>query len=1080
MSYSFVTAPVTVGGSGGMRQAIRELQWSQTPLGDQKNWPAVISTTVRLILQSSVPMVTLWGDEGIILYNDAYIAFAGGHHPHLLGLPVHEGWPEVADFSAEVMEQVMRGEPLSFRQRELTLHRHGRPEQVWLDLDFSPITDENDFVVGVLGIVVETTDKYQANKILRLDRERLRTMFHQAPGFMALLSGPEHVYEMINKAYLALVGNRDVLGNTVAVAIPETVEQGFIAILDQVYQSGTAFSSTAAPIMLDDTDGRPRQRYIDLVYQPLRDETGAVFGIFVEGSDVTDRVVAGMTLALSEAKFRAFSQAILHQVWTATAHGKLDWFNEQVFEYSGLHLEDLKDDGWAVMVHPDDLTAASTQWTIALSSGVPYEVEFRLRRADGMYRWHLARAVPLKGPENVVTSWIGTNTDIEVQKISEDRLAKLNATLEEMVSVRTAERDRIWRLSTDIMLVADFDAKVEAINPGFTSLLGWSEADILGADFLKLIHPEDLVSTLEKVSALGHGANVYGFTNRYRCKDGSYRFLSWSAAPDDRFIHAIGRDITAEHEQAQAMRQAELALQQSQKMETIGKLTGGVAHDFNNLLQVISGSLQLLELTGGDERSRKWIGTARSAVEKGAKLASYLLAFGRRQPLEPKVVKIGRLIVGMEELLRRSLGEEIEIELVLSGGLWNTEIDVTQIENAVLNLAINARDAMDGVGKLTIEANNAVLDEMYCRQHNDVHPGQYVMMAVTDTGSGMSPEVAAQAFEPFFSTKGEGKGSGLGLSMIYGFVKQSGGHVKIYSEIGHGTTLRLYLPRSMQQETEIKPPDAPDIVGGSETILVAEDDEAVRATVVEILSQLGYRVLTAADAANALSVIQSGISVDLLFTDVVMPGPLRSPELARLAKERLPDIAVLFTSGYTENSIVHGGRLDHGVELLGKPYSRETLARRIRKVLGPRKSAVPGRLPVAPPRDVQISPKLTTVFNIVLIEDEQSILESTQAFLEHLGHKVLTASNGPDGLAMISEDIDLLITDIGLPSMSGEEVAKAAVDRVPAIDVVFATGLDHVTAFPCAILLRKPYSFQDLGDALQKIIVSRDSARQRV
>lgn len=1076
MSYSFVTAPSTLSSQTVMGQAIKSYQWEKTPLGPQENWPDVLHTTVRIVLQSSVPMITLWGDAGTIVYNDAYIALAGGHHPQLLGRPIREGWAEVAAFCDDVMCRVLGGETLSFTQNEMTLYRHGEPEQVWLDLDFSPITDDNDVIVGVLGVVVDTTSSYQSNRMLTLDRARMNTMFDQAPGFMALLNGPKHVFEMVNQAYLLLVDHREVIGKPVASALPETVDQGFVGFLDKVYQEGEPLALDAARITLANAEGNLRQRFVDFVYQPLRDSAGAVCGIFVQGSDVTERVAVATTLALSEEKFRAFSQAMPHQVWTSTVHGKLDWFNEQVFDYSGMQLDDLKGDGWAAMVHPDDLPDAGARWTIALAAGTSYETEFRLRRADGMFRWHLARAVPLKDDDGTVTSWIGTNTDIEVQKVSEHRLERLNSSLEEMVSNRTAERDRMWRLSTDVMLVADFEAKVEAVNPGFTNLLGWSEIDILGKDFLQLIHPEDLAPTLEKVGALGHGANVYGFTNRYRCKDGSYRILSWSAAPDERFIHAIGRDVTAEHEQAQAIRHTELALQQAQKMETIGKLTGGVAHDFNNLLQIISGNLQLIEMGGDAQRVSKWLASARSAVEKGAKLASYLLAFGRRQPLEPKVIKVGRLIVDMEELLRRALGEQIEIELVLSGGLWNTEVDVTQLENAVLNLAINARDAMNGIGKLTIEANNAVLDDMYCRQHTDVHPGQYVMLAVTDTGSGMSAEVAAQAFEPFFSTKEEGKGSGLGLSMIYGFVKQSGGHVKIYSEIGHGTTLRLYLPRSMQQEAAIAPADAPDIIGGSETILVAEDDEAVRATVVEILSQLGYRVLIAPDASSALSVIQSGIPVDLLFTDVVMPGQMRSPELARLAKQRLPNLAVLYTSGYTENSIVHGGRLDPGVELLGKPYTRETLARRVRKVLET-KIAVAQQ----PPRLALVknhSPLIRSAsLSILLIEDDSDIRETTHALLEHLGHQVKAAANGEEGIALLTNDTDLLITDLGLPGISGDEVAKTALERIPNLSVVFATGLGAVADWPEAVILQKPYRLEDLNHALDQVLASRVRAR---
>jgi signal transduction histidine kinase len=387
-------------------------------------------------------------------------------------------------------------------------------------------------------------------------------------------------------------------------------------------------------------------------------------------------------------------------------------------------------------------------------------------------------------------------------------------------------------------------------------------------------------------------------------------------------------------------RHAEAALQQAQKMETIGKLTGGVAHDFNNLLQVISGNLQLLARdVAGNDRAERRVANALAGVQRGSKLASQLLAFGRRQPLEPKVLNIGKFLVAMDDMLRRALGEAIAIEVITSGGLWNTQADPTQLENAVLNLAINARDAMGGSGKLTIEAANAALDDDYVAGLEDVPRGQYVMLAVTDTGGGMTPDVMAQVFEPFFSTKPEGHGSGLGLSMVYGYVKQSGGHVKLYSEPGQGTTVKLYLPRVQKHEEIVAPSPSPPVPaqGGNETILVAEDDGDVRRTVVELLTELGYRVLTAVDAQSALNVIESGVALDLLFTDVVMPGTLKSPELARLARARLPGIGVLFTSGYTENAIVHDGRLDAGVDLLSKPYTREQLARKVRVVLEGRK-----------------------------------------------------------------------------------------------------------------------------------------------
>ena len=491
----------------------------------------------------------------------------------------------------------------------------------------------------------------------------------------------------------------------------------------------------------------------------------------------------------------------------------------------------------------------------------------------------------------------------------------------------------------------DPEGRITNWNAGAQRIKGYSEAEIIGRHFSQFYTPEDREDGLP-AHALRTARNEGRFeAEGWRMRKDGTRFMAHviidpirNSLGDFVGYAKITRDITEKQEAAAILKRTEQALRQSQKMETIGKLTGGVAHDFNNLLQIISGNLQLLSRdVAGNARAERHIASALAGVNRGAKLASYLLAFGRRQALAPKVINIGRFMFSIEDLLRRSLGEEIEVETVVSAGLWHTFIDVVQMENALLNLSINARDAMNGHGKLTIEIGNTYLDDRYAREQPDVTPGQYVMIPVTDTGSGMPPDVMDQAFEPFFSTKPEGKGTGLGLSMVYGFVKQSGGHIKIYSEIGHGTTVKLYLPRSLEAEDMIVNIDAREVVGGSETILVAEDDEQVCATVVSLLTELGYQVLKAGDAAAALAVIESGARIDLLFTDVVMPGPLRSPDLARKARERIPGLAVLFTSGYTQNAIVHGGRLDAGVELLSKPYTREALARKIRHVLANQK-----------------------------------------------------------------------------------------------------------------------------------------------
>lgn len=557
----------------------------------------------------------------------------------------------------------------------------------------------------------------------------------------------------------------------------------------------------------------------------------------------------------------------------------------------------------------------------------------------------------------------GSDFDIQ-DEVALTQLAHFAAAAVEQSMADAAQRASAarFRAAVDavegIVWTNDAQGRMTGEQPGWSRLTGQSQAEYQGFGWASAVHPDDAAPTVEAWHAAVAERRPFLFEHRVRTASGEWRLFAIRAIPvvdaDGAIEEWVGvhTDITATRRQERELRllnekleqrvnaevaeriRVESALRQAQKMESLGKLTGGVAHDFNNLLQVISGNLQLLSRElAGNERAGRRVQNALAGVQRGAKLAAQLLAFGRRQPLEPKAVNVARLIHGMDDMLRRTLGENIEIATRIAGGLWNTLIDPGQVENALLNLAINARDAMHAAGRLTIEASNAMLDSEYCRLHRDVTPGEYVLIAVTDTGTGMPSEVLERVFEPFFSTKPESKGTGLGLSMVYGFVKQSGGHVRIYSEVGQGTTVKLYLPRATQAEDILVDTSRTPVQGGSETILVVEDDDDVREIAVGLLGELGYRVLTARDAASALTVVESGVPIDLLFTDVVMPGPLRSPELARKARERLPGLAVLFTSGYTENSIVHGGRLDPGVDLLGKPYTREALARRIRHVL---------------------------------------------------------------------------------------------------------------------------------------------------
>jgi PAS domain S-box-containing protein len=812
--------PGFLSSGGELGRLIAEFDWSKTSLGPIDSWSQVVKTTVALNLRSPVPIVTLWGEDGVMIYNDAYSIFAAGRHPKLLGSKVREGWPEVADFNDNVMKTVFeRGETLSYQDQELTLFRTGVAEQVWMNLDYSQIVHDDGRPAGVIAIVVETTAKVRAEQRLSGEHQRLAQMLDEAPGFMALLEGPDHVFTMANKAYHEVVGGREIIGKRVADAIPEASAQGFIKLLDDVYASGEPFIGQDVPVTLSAPTAGSGKKFIDFIYQPVTDPDGRITGIFVQGHDVSSKQEAVQAIRESEERFRLVAERAPVMLWMGHADGSCAYLNKMQRDFWGVDLENISGFDWGTTIHEEDRESLHGPFSKGMSEHVPFSVEARFRRADGEYRLLRSDAQPRFDSNGEFLGMIGVNVDVTETRQAQQRLSELNEDLERRVVEEISER-----------------------------------------------------------------------------------------------------------------RVAEMALQQAQKMESIGKLTGGIAHDFNNLLQIISGNLQLLQVdVAGNASGERRIANAMQGVTRGAKLASQLLAFARRQPLEPKVVNIGRMVAGLEDLLQRSLGEAVEIETVVSPSLWNSFVDPTQIENAVLNLAINGRDAMDGQGKLTIEVSNASIGHDYARANPEIEPGQYVMVAVSDTGSGIAPEILGRVFDPFFTTKGEGKGSGLGLSMVYGFVKQSGGHVKIYSEPGEGTTVRMYLPRVHEKEAPLASPDQLETRGGSECILVVEDDEEVRSTVTEMLGELGYKVLVASDGQRASEIIEQGAEIDLLFTDVVMPGPLRSPALARKAQERA--IPVLFTSGYTENAIVHGGRLDPGVDLLPKPYTRQTLAARIRDAL---------------------------------------------------------------------------------------------------------------------------------------------------
>jgi PAS domain S-box-containing protein len=957
-------------GESAVSALLRSHDWSTSPLGSPATWPEGLKVPLRMMLLSRFEMWLGWGPDLAFFYNDAYIPTLGIKHPASPAQPIRKVWPEIYGTLESRFNTVMRDGVATWDKALLLyLERSGYPEETYHTFSYSPLKGDTGAVEGLMCVVTEETERVISERrldtlhalatallpvgtreelldgvrsaltsntrdfpfsLIRLfdgvddddainwpfadvlhtgerlrtplagllddppcgawdkpptealivpitrggqtapvgalvlglnpyrpfdseiegfaelvagqvagalatvdarlgeaqEMARLRDLFEQSPSFVAILRGPNHRFELVNPGYMQLIGHRDLAGMDVRDALPEIEGQGFFELLDQVYATGEPFVGQSVQASLQRTPGAPlERRFLDFVYQPMRDADGAVSGVFVEGIDVTSAHAAIAAQRESEAQFRTLAEAMPDHVWAARPDGHLDWFNSGVYDYSGAQPGDLDGAGWGAMVHPADLPAAGVRWAEAVASGDTYETEFRLKRRDGVYRWHIARAVPLRNDDGEITRWIGTNTDIEDQKATARALADLNVTLEQQVQERTGE------------LMA-----------------------------------------------------------------------------------------------------AEEALRQSQKMEAVGQLTGGIAHDFNNLLAGITGSLDLMQTRIGQGRLDaipRYMDAAQGAARRAAALTQRLLAFSRRQQLSPVATDVNRLVAGLEDLVRRTVGPAVEMEVVGAGGLWSTLVDPNQLENAILNLCINARDAMPDGGRLTIETANKWLDERPARER-ELTPGQYVSICVTDTGTGMAPDVIARAFDPFFTTKPLGQGTGLGLSMIYGFVRQSGGQVRIYSEVGAGTTMCLYLPRHAGDAADVVQAgrvSAADHGGHGETVLVVDDEPTVRMLIVDVLEEAGYQAREAVDGPSALRVLESDARIDLLITDVGLPGGLNGRQLADAGRALRTGLKVLFITGYAENAVIGHGHLDAGMQVITKPFAIDALGDRVRQMI---------------------------------------------------------------------------------------------------------------------------------------------------
>ncbi|HVF83454.1 MAG TPA: PAS domain S-box protein [Sphingomicrobium sp.] len=771
-------------------------------------------------------------------------------------------------------------------------------------------------------------------------------------------------------------------------------------------------------------------------------------------ADVTEVVLAEEAARAAEAvaleqqlQLITLANVVPAFVWFASPDGKLNFLNERWYEYTGQTPEEALPDGWALTLHQEDAVLTGEVWSSALANGTSYEVECRYRRHDGAYRWYIARAEPQRDANGQILRWFGTSTDIHERKVAEQKLRELNQDLEASIEQRTAERDRMWRASRDLLCVARTDGTLLSVNPAWERKLGWSEEDLVGRVAAEIKHPDDEERTQAGLAQLAAGMPIDGFEDRYRHRDGSWRWISWSIEPAGELIYCAGRDVTAEKERAKELAILEAArrkadalyrayfentaealfvvnvledggfaiedlnpahqssiglplaqvqgkridsvlpavlaepviehyraaiasdgvhqyreffelhgrrtfwdtvlvpvrdergttvrligssrdltnqiaaeeqLRQSQKMEAMGQLTGGVAHDFNNLLTPIIGALDMLQRQGlGGEREQRLIEGAAQSAERARTLVQRLLAFARRQPLQPTPVDVGQLVQGMADLIVSTIGPQIKVTVEVAEDLPPARADPNQLEMALLNLAVNARDAMPDGGRLRISADAATVGPNH---QSGLQPGRYLHLSIADNGIGMDEATRARAVEPFFSTKGIGRGTGLGLSMVHGLALQLGGALTIRSTPGVGTNIELWLPESERAQLDAAAAPQVSVPRGKGKVLLVDDEDLVRASTSDMLNDLGYAVQEACSAEEALRLLASGYEPEVIVTDHLMPG-MSGADLARKVREVHPQSKVLLISGYAD---VEGIAVD--LPRLTKPFRIKDLA----------------------------------------------------------------------------------------------------------------------------------------------------------
>lgn len=864
-------APFLAGG-GEMANRIAALDWQRVGMPALHNWPAHMQTATALMLRCSLPMVMLWGEPGVMVYNDAYAEFSGSRHPGLLGSHVREGWPEVADFNHHVMTEGLAGRNLSYQDQPMVLHRNGSAESVWLSLDYSPLLDAGGTPAGVMAIVVDNTAKVIAERRLCNERERLAQLFQQSPGFMAMLDGPSHVFSLVNPNYLKLVDYRPVLNRTVAEALPEALAQGYVDMLDKVYRTGEPIVAYGSRFTIATQPGElepERERFVDFVYQPIRSSAGEVNGIFVEGIDVTDKTLA-------ERRREALVQL-------ADLFRGLDTPVQIAYAAAKLLGETLK------------VSRVSYGTVDALHDTLFVEQD-----------WTATDVESLRG----TTPMRDYGTFIDSLK-REEFIAIADVRLDPRTASAADALETISARAFVSLPVVERGELVAVLFVNHAQVRHWR------SESLAFIHE---VGMRTRNAVARANVELELRASEARLREANETLEAKVAARTRELVDVEGR------------------FRQAQKMEAIGQLTGGIAHDFNNLLATMSNSLQILKrrLSKGmlDDVDR-YMDMAEGSIRRAASLTQRLLAFSRRQTLDPRPTDVNALTQSLAELISRTVGPAVDVSVSGHSELWLTKVDPPQLESALLNLCINARDAMmPGGGHLTIATENRSIEGTSATDR-ELAPGQYVEVSVTDSGCGMTPDVVARAFDPFYTTKPIGAGTGLGLSMVYGFVRQSGGQVSVQSELGSGTTMTLLLPRyhgDLPASANSQPADL-ELSPTGECILLVEDEPTLRELFAEQLADLGYQVIAVENGGAALNILHSNRRIDLLLTDVGLPGGLNGRQVADAGRTTRPDLKVLFITGYAQSAAVADSLLGRGMKVLTKPFDIDTLAARVRKMI---------------------------------------------------------------------------------------------------------------------------------------------------